>query len=173
MRSVADPVGVIGGQSAGRNDAMDMRMKFELLIPGVQHAEEADLRTEMFGITCDFQKRFRTGAKQEIVDDLLILQGQWRQLARQGEDHMHVARREKLPATRREPTVASTGLTLRAVPVAARVVGDGAMSAAGAFIEMAAERGGATPLNGPQHFDVLPGDPRTASFDESVSRGAD
>src|SRR5258707_2390974 len=92
---------------------------------------------------------------------------------RQREDHMHIARREKLLATRRKPAVASARLTLGAVPVAARVVGDGAMSTAGAFIEMAAERGGATPRHGQQHFDVLPGDPRTASFDESVSRGAD
>src|ERR1700680_1452165 len=152
---------------------MDVRMKSELLSPGVQHAEEADLRTEVFWITCDLQKRFRTRAKQEIVDDLLILQGEWRQLARQGEDHMHIPRREKLLATRRKPAVASTGLTLRAVPVAARVVGDGAMSAAGAFIKVAAERGSATPRHGQQHFDVLPSDPGTASFDESVSRGAD
>src|SRR6202051_1717663 len=152
---------------------MDMRMRSELLIPGVQHAEEADLRTEMFWITCNLQKRFRTGAKQEIVDDLLILQGEWRQLAGQGENHMHIARREKFLATCCKPAVASTGLTLRAVPVAARVVGDGAMSAAGAFIKMAAERGGTTPRNGQQHFDVLPSDPLTASFDESVSRGAD
>jgi hypothetical protein len=47
------------------------------------------------------------------------------------------------------------------------------MSTAGAFIKMAAERGGATARNGQQHFDVLPSDPRTASFDERVSRGAD
>ncbi len=47
------------------------------------------------------------------------------------------------------------------------------MSAAGAFIEMSAERGGTTPRNGQQHFDVLPGDPLTASFDECVSRSAD
>ena len=40
------------------------------------------------------------------------------------------------------------------------------MSAAGAFIEMAAECGGATPPNGQEHFDVLPGDPLTASFDQ-------
>src|ERR1700692_4818680 len=152
---------------------MDMRVKLEFLIPGVQHAEEADLRTEVFWITCDLQKRFRAGAKQEIVDDLLILQGEWRQLARQCEDHMYIARREKLRAPRRKPAVASTGLTLRTVPVAARVVGDGAMSAAGAFIKVAAERGSATPRNGQQHFDVLPSDPLTASIDESVSRGAD
>ncbi|MGA8231005.1 MAG: hypothetical protein WB795_05950 [Candidatus Acidiferrales bacterium] len=47
------------------------------------------------------------------------------------------------------------------------------MSAASAFIEMAAECGGATPHNGQQHFDMLPGDPLTASFDECVSRSAD
>src|ERR1700688_2897218 len=86
---------------------------------------------------------------------------------------MQIARGEKPLAPRRKPAVASTGLTLRAVPVAARVVGDGAMSATGAFIEMPAERGGATPRNGQQHFHVLPGDPLTASFDESISRGAD
>ena len=44
------------------------------------------------------------------------------------------------------------------------------MSAAGAFIEMTAERAGATPRNGQEHFDMLPGDPLTASFDECVSR---
>ena len=50
---------------------------------------------------------------------------------------MDVARGEKVLTTRFEPTVASVGLTLRAVPVAAAVVGDGrAVSAVGALIEM-------------------------------------
>jgi hypothetical protein len=152
---------------------MDMRVKFEILSPTVQHAEEADFRAEMLGIACDFQKGFRTGAKQEIVDDLLVLQHQWSQPVGQCEDHMDVTRWEKLLAARCEPAVASSCLTLRAVPISARVVGDGAMSAASAFIDMPAERGGATPRNGQEHFDVLPGDPLTASFDECVSRGAD
>ncbi len=47
------------------------------------------------------------------------------------------------------------------------------MSAARALIEMTAERGRATPRDGQQHFDMLPADPLTASFDEGVSRGAD
>ena len=47
------------------------------------------------------------------------------------------------------------------------------MSAASALIEMSAERGGATPRNRQEHFDVLPADPLTASFDECVSRSAD
>src|SRR5713101_3653092 len=142
---------------------MHMRVNVEFLTPGVQHAKEADFCTEVFGIAGHFEKSFRTGAKQEIVDDLLVLQGQWRQSPGQGEDDMDVARREQLLATCCEPAVASPGLTLWAVPVSTRVVGDGAMSAASAFIEVAAERGGATPPTGQQHFDVLPTDPLAAS----------
>ena len=59
-----------------------MRVHFEFLTPGVQHAEEADLCTEMFGIVSDFEKGFRTGAKQEIVNDLLVLQRQRGQMTR-------------------------------------------------------------------------------------------
>src|SRR5258707_12668039 len=86
---------------------------------------------------------------------------------------MHVLRGKKFRATLLEPTLASARLTLRAVPISTRVVGDSAMSAASALIEMSAERGGATPRNRQEHFDVLPGDPLTASFDEGVSRSAD
>jgi hypothetical protein len=168
-----DPVGVIGRQPTGRHHAMYMRVKFEFLSPTVQHAEEADFCTEMLGIARDFQKSFRTGAKQEIVDDLLVLQDQWSQPVGQCEDNMDVTRWEKFLAARCEPAIASSCLTLRAVPISARVVGDGAMSAAGAFIDVPAKRGGTTPRNGQEHFDVLPGDPLTASFDECVSRSAD
>ena len=42
----------------------------------------------------DFQKGFGTGAEQEIVEDLLVLQNQWRQAAGECEDHVQVAGRE-------------------------------------------------------------------------------
>src|SRR5260370_2036196 len=86
---------------------------------------------------------------------------------------MDVACGEKFLTTRLEPTVASVGVTLRAVPVAAAVVGDGrTVRAVGALIEMPAQGGGATARDGPQHLEVLPGDPYTAAFDEGASRGA-
>jgi len=47
------------------------------------------------------------------------------------------------------------------------------MPTAGAFIEMAAECGGATPRNGQQHFDVLPAEPLAVSFEEGSSCAAD
>jgi hypothetical protein len=152
---------------------MHMRVKLEFLIPGVQHAEETDLRSEMFGIASDFEKSFRTGSEQEIVDDFLILQSQRGQLTRQREDYMHVRRRKKFPVTLFQPTIARSRLTLWAVPVSARVVRDGAIPAARALIEMTTQNGGTTPRNGQQHFDMLPGDPLVTSFDEGISRGAD
>jgi hypothetical protein len=52
---------------------MDVRVMFQFLIPGVQHAEEADFRAEMFGIARDFQKCLGAGSEQQAVDHLLVL----------------------------------------------------------------------------------------------------
>src|SRR6266851_10515095 len=151
-----------------------MRVQPELLIPGMQHGEEADLRAEMLRIVSDFEKGFRTAAKQKIVNDLLVLQGQRSQMTGKGEDHMDVARREKFSLTCGDPAFPGRGLTLRAVSIAAAVVGDGGtMPAAGALIEMTAECGGATARNGQQYFDVLPAEPLSISFDEGSSCAAD
>lgn len=39
-----------------------------------QHTEKPNFRTEVPRIARDFEKRFGTSAKQEIVEDLLVLQ---------------------------------------------------------------------------------------------------
>ncbi len=96
---------------------MDMRVNFQFLTPTALHAEKADFRAETFGIASDFQKGFRTGAKQEIVDYRLVLQNQRGQMTRKREDHVDVTRREKLLATRCEPAIARSCLTLWAVPI--------------------------------------------------------
>src|ERR1700692_2929622 len=153
---------------------MDMGMKPELLIPGMQHGEEADFRAEVFRIASDFEKCFGTGAKQQIIDDFLVLQSQWSELRRKCEDHMDVARGEKFSLTCRDPAFSGRGLTLRTVSIAAAVVGDGGtMPAAGALIEMTAEGGGTTTRNGQQHFDMFPAEPLAVSFEEGRSRAAD
>src|SRR2546430_4925099 len=103
---------------------MDVRMNFEFLAPGVQHAEEANLCTEMPRIASHFEECFRTGTEQEIVEDLFVLQDQWRQAAGECEDHVQVACREKFSSTRSDPAVPSSGLTLRAMAVTAAVIGD-------------------------------------------------
>ena len=96
---------------------MDMWMKIELLAPTMQYAEKTDLRTEVFRVTSDFEKGFRTGAEQEIVNDLLVLQHQRSQATGQGEDHVQVARGEQFSLTRSDPAFPSSRLALRAVPI--------------------------------------------------------
>ena len=163
----SNPAGVIERESAGGDNAMDMRMKLELLVPGMQHAEEADLSPEMGGVASDFEQSFCAGTKQQTIDYFFVLQSQGRQLGRQGEDDVDVGRGQQFTTTRRDPAFTRTGLTLRAVPIAATVVGDGGtMPAASALIDMAAQSGGATARDGPQDFKVGPAEPRTIPLDE-------
>src|SRR5258708_38080842 len=122
-------------EAAGRNDTMNMRMNFEFLTPGMQHAEEANFRTETFRIACHFEKSFRTGTEQEIVEDFLVLQNQRSQAAGECEDHVQVARRKQFSLTRSYPAFSCIVLRLRAVAIAAAVLLDGGtMSARVALI---------------------------------------
>ena len=52
-----------------------MRVKEQTLIPGVQHAEEADLGSEMARIAGDLDQSLCAGMKQEVKDGFLVLQG--------------------------------------------------------------------------------------------------
>ena len=62
-RARPNPACAIEGESAGGDDAVDMRMKLEFLIPCVEHAEEADLGPEMSGVASDLEKSFCSGTK--------------------------------------------------------------------------------------------------------------
>jgi hypothetical protein len=48
-----------------------MRMSGELLAPRMQDTEEPNLGPEVSGIAGDFEKSFRAGTKQEIVDQII------------------------------------------------------------------------------------------------------
>src|SRR5258708_30225159 len=124
-----DPAGVIRSETAGGEHAVDMGMMLQPLVPGMEHAEEADLRAEVTRIASDLQQGCSTGVKQQVVDQPFILQCEWSQFPWQGEDHVHVAGGQQLSFPRLEPAQAGVALTLGAVPVSARVVRDGSMSA--------------------------------------------
>ena len=51
-----DPAGVVRSETAGGNDAVDMGMMLQSLVPGMEHAEEADLGSEVPGIAGDLQQ---------------------------------------------------------------------------------------------------------------------
>src|SRR5205814_1888415 len=90
---LAKPAGVIRREAAGGRGTMNLRMNFELLAPGMQHTEEADLRPKVSRIASHFEEGFRTDTKQKIVEDFLVLQDQWRQATGQSEHDMGVGRR--------------------------------------------------------------------------------
>ena len=46
---------MVWSKSAGSQHAVDMGMVLQTLIPGVEHAEETDLRAKMPGIASDLQ----------------------------------------------------------------------------------------------------------------------
>jgi|SRR5437660_286306 len=69
-----DPAGVIWGEAAGGKHAVDMGMILQSLVPGMEHTEEADLGSNVPGIAGDLQQGFGAGAKQQVVDQTLVLQ---------------------------------------------------------------------------------------------------
>jgi len=167
------PALVVGRESAGGDHTMDMRMMLELLVPGVEDTEEANLGAHMPGMARDFEQGLGAGTEQQIVENLLVLQSQGCQKMRKGEDHVHVAGGQEFLPTRLQPAVAGRGLTLGRVPISAAVVRDGAIPAAGTLIAVPAERGGAATLDGRQNLAVLGGQPGVAAFDEFLPRHAD
>src|SRR6516164_1164425 len=134
-----DPVLVIGRQASAGHHTMNVRMRLQGLSPGMQDAEEADLRTEMFGIGGQFQQGGCGGLEQESEQNFFVLPHQWNQGVRHAEDQMKIVHRQQLLLTFSEPLLTGMGLAFRTMPVPAGVVGyAGAISAMGTVIEMAA-----------------------------------
>jgi hypothetical protein len=69
---------------------VDVGIIHEVLTPGMQNADSSYPYTEMFGVICEFQERFRYGSKKKIVHDLLIHRYKGIQFRGDGEDHMEI-----------------------------------------------------------------------------------
>ncbi len=59
-----EPAVVVGREPAGGEHTMDVRMMLELLVPGVEDTEEADLCTQMAGMASNFEQGLGAGAEQ-------------------------------------------------------------------------------------------------------------
>jgi hypothetical protein len=85
-----DPALVVWRQTTRGDHAVNVGMMLETLAPGVEHAQKADLRTEVLGIGRYLQQSRGASAEQQIVDDLLVLQSQPRKFMRQRKHDVHV-----------------------------------------------------------------------------------
>ena len=142
-----DPARSVGRQAAAGNDDVDMRMMGQRRAPGVQDGGEADARAQMLGIGGDGGQRLGGGPEQEVVDGGLVVERDGGDRRRQGEDDVVVGDRQQLGLAFGEPLPRRRALTLRAVPIAAGVVGDAFMRAVLAALDVSAERGSATGLD--------------------------
>ena len=65
-----DPACAVERRTAAGHDAMDMRMMVQVLAPGVEHGDEADLGAEMLRIGGDGAQRLGRRPEQDGVDRL-------------------------------------------------------------------------------------------------------
>ena len=99
-----------------------MRMVQQILPPGVQHAEETDLRAQMLWIGGDDAQCLRRRPEQDVVDDGLVLEGDDLDLLGHGEHDVEVGHVEQFRLPVLEPLSACETLALWTVLVTARVV---------------------------------------------------
>jgi hypothetical protein len=135
----------------------------------MEYREESDLGAQMFGIASYFQKGFRTGAEQEVIEDPLVLQGELGKLVGQGEDNMDVGDRQEFVLASRDPLIAGSALAFWAMPIAATVERDGAIAAARALVAVPAQSRRATTCDGTEDFAMGPMDPAEIILDEALA----
>jgi hypothetical protein len=173
LRRGVDPAAVIERETAGGNDQVSMGVRLEELTPGMQNREEAQLGAEPARIASDREQRLGAGFHQQRVEQILVLQGQLRENARQREDHVQITHRQEFFPSRLEPALARAGLTLGAMAIQARVIDQGRrMVAVLAAQAVSAESGGAATGDGRQHFAMLSAQPAATALEEALSGGA-
>jgi hypothetical protein len=91
-----NPARVAWVETAGGNDAVEMRMQSEVLSPGVENAEEADLSSEVLGVGRNFEHGLSTGAEEQIVEQPRIALTERVQLVGQGKDDVEVGHVEQI-----------------------------------------------------------------------------
>jgi hypothetical protein len=142
---------------------MQMGMMEQVLPPGVQHGDEADLGPQMGGIGRDDPQGVRRGPEEDAVDPRLVLVRDGRNRLRHSEDDVEVLRVQQLGVPVLDPRGPGQGLALGAMPIATRVVANPVVVAVITLLDMAAEggrpavldRGHDAPLGGRQRAVLL------------------
>ena len=87
---------LVRGESAARHDTVQVGMMHQVLTPGVQDGEEANVSAEMLGIGADRSQRLGGGLKEQVIDHRFVLIGDRRDLFGQRKDHVEVLTIEQL-----------------------------------------------------------------------------
>jgi hypothetical protein len=154
MGSAGNPAGLVGGESAAGDDAMQMRMKDQSLPPGVKDGEKTDLGAEMLGVGRNSLQGVGGGPEENTVDNSLVLKGDGGNLLWYSKNDVKIGNVQKLRFSILDPLGARQRLTLRTVPIRARVAPDALVAATVTDLDMAAQSGRAAQLDGAHHAPV-------------------
>ena len=159
--AASDPVLAIGGEAPARHHAVHMGMMQQLLAPGMQDGDEADLGAQVLGIGGDGAQGLGAGVEEQIVERGLVLKGDGRDRLGHGKDDVEILDPvEQLGLAIFEPLRAGERLALGAGAMATTVIGDALMAAAVALLDMATEGGGATAFDGAHGAQLPPAERR-------------
>src|SRR5947207_1565725 len=99
-----------------------MGMKVKVLTPAMQHGEEADFHAQVLGVAGYGEQSFRRGGEQEVVGDLLVVEGDSGDGLGDCEDYMEILGGQQLGAALLQPLFPSQSLALGAMTVAAGTI---------------------------------------------------
>ena len=133
-------------------------MLVERRAPGVEDGEQPDAGAEMLGIGRDRERGLGRGFEQQVVDYGLVLIGDVGDPSRQGEYYVIVGDRQQLRLALGQPFPRRRRLALRAMPVAAGIVGDDGVRALLTTLDMPAERRSTAALDGRHHLQLVEAD---------------
>ena len=118
---------------------MQVGMMEQILSPGVENGEEADLSAEVFRIGSDGLESFGRGAEENAINDFLVLNRNGCNLFGHRKDHVKIRTVENFRLPVRNPFCPGQRLTFGTVAVGARVIPDAWMAAPIAFFGVSAE----------------------------------
>ena len=129
---------------------MEMRVMVQLLAPGVEHGEAAELGPEMFGVLSNVLECLGDGAKEQAIEWARVLEHQRPQIVWQGKDDMDVRRVEHLALPGREPGGLGGAMAFGAAAVPARVIRLDLVPTVVALGDVPPEGGGPAQGEGPE-----------------------
>ena len=172
-RPAGDPAFTVQRDPAARNKKVNVRVVQQILSPGVQHTQEADLRAQMVWIGGDLTQGVRRRPEQDIVDNGLVLEGDDLDLLGHREHDVEVGRVEQFGPTVLEPLSPCETLAFRTVAISARVVGHPLMAAIAAPLDVTAESGGAATFDRDHGTPPRSGQRRAVPIAESGAKVAE
>ncbi len=120
----------------------------QVLPPGMEYGEEADLGAQMLGIGGDDAEGLGSRMEEKIVNLAFVLESDGRDGLGQGKDHVEIFDRQEFGASSFEPLCPRQRLAFGTMPIPARVVGVARVTTEIAGFQVPPESRGPTGFDG-------------------------